>query len=368
MIQKIRERFFTPPEDTGGRHNNFNLVRFVAAVMVIYGHMAHLLLAPVPTIFGQEVSTIAVKIFFVISGFLITESFLRDENIIRYGIRRFFRIMPGLIFITLLSVFIVGPLLTRFSTGDYFSNPSTYQYLRNGLLHPVYNLPGVFETNPYPNAVNGSLWSLPVEVAMYLLLPIVLVVFRKLKIMKIGVALTGVAFLVFNIWRLKYAPDLRFVFWGSNWIDGTMLVPYFFAGSLFSFPEFRRLLNLQWGIALAAVAAMLNMNYVKSEILLFIVLPYFILSFSLASRPVFGRWFEKNDYSYGMYLYGFLVQQTLIFLLGAERFSLLPYTILSTVVTLVFAALSWHLVERPCQLLGKRLLKCRLIARKKEAA
>jgi peptidoglycan/LPS O-acetylase OafA/YrhL len=57
-----------------------------------------------------------------------------------------------------------------------------------------------------------------------------------------------------------------------------------------------------------------------------------------------------------------------VFYLGASRFSLLPYTIISTVVTLVCAMVSWHLIEKPFQVLGKKLLNCRRIAKKETTA
>ena len=83
------------------RENNFNIIRFVAAIMVIYGHMYYLIGSNPKCYYGMPVSSIGVKIFFLISGYLIMQSYLRDANILRYAIRRFFRIVPGLIGVVL---------------------------------------------------------------------------------------------------------------------------------------------------------------------------------------------------------------------------------------------------------------------------
>lgn len=151
------------------RNNNFNIIRFVAAMMVVLGHMCHLVAVEVNQLLGQAVSTIGVKIFFLISGYLIAQSFLNDSNIVRYCIRRFFRIIPGLAGVVLFAVFIIGPVFTILPIKDYFSHGTTWAYLKNIGLYIQYFLPGVFEANPYPDAINGSLWTLPVEVILMIL-------------------------------------------------------------------------------------------------------------------------------------------------------------------------------------------------------
>ena len=97
----------------------------------------------------------------------------------------------------------------------------------------------MFTGCPYPNAVNGSLWSLPVEFAMYLILPLLLVVAKKLGSTRWG---------MFTMWLLSLAASVAFmvlrskgsvllVVWGNNLPDALPLMPYFFFGSVFSFPQ-----------------------------------------------------------------------------------------------------------------------------------
>lgn len=343
------------------RENNFNIIRFVAAMMVVLGHMCHLLAVDVNLFLGQEVSTIGVKIFFLISGYLIAQSFLNDSNLLRYAIRRAFRIMPGLIGVVLFAVFIVGPVFTVLPIGQYFSNYLTWAYLKNIVLYPLYSLPGVFETNPYPNAVNGSLWSLPVEVLMYIAVPVVFLIFRKQDKVK-----AAVFFAIFleaanvAIGRLK--PGAFFVVYGTDVVSALAIIPYFFMGIVFLSPRVKKYLNLQLAVGLLCVAAMMNLSAAKSEIVIFFVLPYFVFSFAFAENPKFVKCFSKNDFSYGLYLYGFVIQQCIVKILWEYQLTLNIYFVICAFVTFAFSALSWFLIEKPAQRLGKRLLKLEGIA------
>lgn len=154
----------TIPSDCARRTysaDNFVAIRLIAAILVVFGHSFPLTGTVGPEYLGNPTSTMAVKVFFVISGYLISESWLRDPNLGRYLQRRALRIFPALIVMCLLTIVIIGPVLTRLSTKEYITSAGTWRYLQNVFLHPNYALPGIFEQNIYPNAVNGSLWTLP---------------------------------------------------------------------------------------------------------------------------------------------------------------------------------------------------------------
>ncbi len=358
-LSSIKETYFTPAISDGSRVNNFNIIRFVAAILVLYGHMAHLMEVPVTMFLGQEVSSIGVKTFFIISGYLITKSYLKDSNFLRYMVRRCFRIFPGLIAVTLLTVLVIGGVMSELPFFDYILNPGTRLYIRNMFLYPIYNLPGVF-VNGYPlnGAINGSLWSLPVEFAAYLLLPVTVIIFKKLKCLKSGIFACAVIFLAASVLKMIYMPAARYVLYGTNWFDGLVLIPYFFIGALYSFPEAKKYLNVQLGAALFIFAAFFSFSYEISEVIIAIVLPYFIFSFALAPNPFFGNWFSKCDFSYGIYLYSFPVQQVVYHQL--KKFfapSLNIASLICFVVSLVCAVFSWYVVEKPAQNLGKFILK-----------
>lgn len=157
-----------------GRNNNLNLIRFIAALMVILGH------SYVATTAGKEhefmciitqnqldFGGLAVSIFFVYGGFLICKSMHRLENAKYYFKARIIRIFPPLIFVTFVMAFIVGPIVTELSIDSYFTSVGTYKYLLNSFMILVHDLPGVFLEN-MQTAVNGPLWTLPVEFLCYI--------------------------------------------------------------------------------------------------------------------------------------------------------------------------------------------------------
>lgn len=350
-------QYFTPTDTISPKVNNFNIIRFFAAFMVIYGHMSSIMGYAAFPVFSQRVSTIAVKIFFIVSGYLITKSYLSDSHFGRYMIRRTFRIFPALIVLVLLTVFVVGPALTTLPLSEYFSNLNTWRYFKNLAFSPVYALPGVFTDATYPNAVNGSLWTLPVEFAMYLVLPIFVILFKKLGSIKWGMGVMAVVTLTLSILQIMLFPTASFVVWGNDLLQTLPLLPYFFIGSVFSFSEMRKYLNLQAAIALVILASFVLADAAVMEIVVAIVLPYFVLSLALCEKPIFSKWFAKSDFSYGLYLYGFVVQQVVYSFLRPYNISVLPMALICFGATLVFAITSWYFVEKPMQAVGQAWIR-----------
>lgn len=347
------------------RKNNFNIMRFVAAMMVILGHMSFILGVDVKVFLGQAVSTIAVKILLLISGYLIAQSFMHDSNIIRYFIRRLFRIIPGLVGVVLISILVIGPIFTVLPLKEYFSHSMTWQYMRNILFYVQYSLPGVFETNPYPNAVNGSLWTIPVEISLYIMLVILFLIFRRWDITKISIII-GSALEIINISIRYIRPSAVWCVYGTDLVAALAIIPYFFVGIFFTSKKIKKYLNLQLATAVLCIAQMMNIGGKKAEIMIFFVLPYFVFSFGLAEKPLFSKCFSKNDFSYGIYLYGFVVQQMTITVLSEYTLSLNVYFVICAFLTFIFAMMSWFLIEKPTQNLSKKILHTDRIMRLKK--
>ena len=341
---------------SNSRKNNFNIIRFVAAMMVILGHMCHLMGVPVSMFLGQPVSTIGVKIFFLISGYLIAKSYMNDSNVLRYTVRRVFRILPGLIGVVCFAVFIVGPIFTTLPVKEYFFHGMTRAYLKNIFLYIQYFLPGVFENNIYPNAVNGSLWTLPIEVFMYILLPVVFFLFRKCNKAKLALV-CAVLLEASSLLLGKLKPDAYYVVYATDVVSALTIIPYFFLGAAFVSDKLRKYLNIQVATGLICIMAMLNLNEMTTEIVLFFGLPYFIFSFTFVENPKFEKCFSKNDLSYGIYLYGFVIQQMLTPKLTEMGLGLNVQFVICAAVSLAFAAVSWFVIEKPAQNLSKCLLK-----------
>jgi peptidoglycan/LPS O-acetylase OafA/YrhL len=143
-----------------------------------------------PRLLSAPLHTLGVYIFFIISGYLITKSWLRAARLAHYLRNRLLRILPGLFAVVLFSVFTLGPVASTLSTAHHFDDDGTWRYLLNMALRPVYVLPGVFEVLPHPRSVNGSLWTLPVEFFCYLIVPVILSLPARAR--WVGAAIFGV--------------------------------------------------------------------------------------------------------------------------------------------------------------------------------
>ncbi len=161
---------------TQGRDNNLNLVRFVLSVAVIYSHSFPLSLGKQSGDFlskwcGVSLGDVAVNAFFVISGFLVAASMERSKSVRDYAIARIARIYPGLWIALLFCAIPIGLSQCKMETWDYLLSKETRNFvIKNGLLIPgkmQFTLPSVFNELPYESIVNGSLWTLPYEVCLY---------------------------------------------------------------------------------------------------------------------------------------------------------------------------------------------------------
>lgn len=323
------------------RRNNFDALRLAGATLVLIGHAYPLHGRPSVWIFGQPIQALGVILFFSISGYLISKSWAADSSLPRYFARRALRIFPGLIVVTVLCAFVLGPLISTLSVGDYLQHPGTWEFLRNIPLFPVYALPGVFDTNIYPVAVNGSVWSLPAEFACYLMVPLVGLIPRRAQFL--GYTLLAiVSGVVGHYWSLD---GTRVVVYGTDLAQAATVWTFFFVGAALASARWIpiRLDFALLGILLAALVSAILPTF--SFPLWWFVFPYTILAIGATSTPVLhnaGRW---GDVSYGLYLYAFPVQQTLVFTWPTLPFVL---SVLATLlISLMLALGSWHLIEKP---------------------
>ncbi|MFZ3590399.1 acyltransferase family protein [Bacillus sp. DJP31] len=322
-------------ECINSRKNNLDIIRFIAASLVLFSHAYPLTTGNNGSepfaIFTKGQMTFgefAVSIFFVISGFLITQSFERSKDPIYYIKARTLRIFPGLVFCVLLSTFIVGPILTDLSLIDYFKNRETYDYLKTITLYWVqYDLPGVFESNIWPGAVNGSLWTLWYEFFFYIVV-VVLGVTRLLD--------KRFVLLCFFLSTVLY-----FLGKGGLYTD---LFRYFSAGMVFYL--FRSQIKLNGWLALVSFVTLLltaQLGYFVYSFTIFGAYLLFYLAFETRLRMHnFGKF---GDFSYGIYIYAFPVQQVVVYLFN-DQITPLGNFLFSFPITLIFAILSWYAIEK----------------------
>ena len=345
------------------RSNNFNILRFLAALMVMAGHMGYILGTSVPQLWGEQIQVLGVRIFFLIGGFLITKSWFSDPHFLRYCVKRVSRIWSALIAYVLFVTFIAGPLVTSLPVREYFTNSGVTRYLKNIIFYIEYSLPGVFYTNPYPYAVNGSLWTLPVEMIMYFAVPFIILLSRLKNGSKSSYCiLSGVVLFIciLQILHLHFFPQWRYVIYGTDIAQALNLIPYYLIGMFYSLPFVKKYLNLQVAAAIFMLYSCFSPGYMINEILMFVVLPYFVFSFALADNACFTKCFVKTEISYGLYLYGFFIQQLVVWLLLKNNITCIPAVlvfIISVVLTIVCAVLSYRLVEEPAAKLSKKILQ-----------
>ncbi|MBI5344938.1 MAG: acyltransferase [Deltaproteobacteria bacterium] len=344
-------------EIADSRENNFDFLRFVAASLVMVTHTFSLGGAgyePFGLISGYaSFGTFAVYIFFIISGFLITKSWFDRPDLRVFLYKRFLRIFPALFAAILFGAFVVGPLVTTLPIGEYFLHPLTRSYLLNISLYPIrHNLPGVFANNPYPNAVNGSLWTLAIEVIMYLSIA----AFGLLGILRrrlfIPFFLTALLFIDFQLLSRPGNNEIPVLYQAGIFVKCSI---FFYAGAVSYLYRDKIILNpLIAFLALALYVISFKTPFIAY--LSYFAVPYLVLYAAFARVPYLKNFGRHGDFSYGMYVYAFPVQQTLMsFYQGG--LSLLGFFLAAFAVTLFLAILSWGFVEKPALKLKKRTLR-----------
>jgi peptidoglycan/LPS O-acetylase OafA/YrhL len=327
------------------RRNNFDFLRLIGALLVIYGHSYPLTGHAAPGFADNGVATIGVKIFFVISGYLVALSWLRDPDPFRFMLRRCLRIFPALSVVVILSIVVLGPLMTTLPLSAYFRNPQTLFYLTNIALYINYGLPGVFDRNIYPSAINGSLWSLPAEFLMYLLTPLLFA--RSINFWRFNVAVIAILSALASVMLIRVLPrSSPYVVYATNVWSWVEVAAYFAIGAAIAFYRLERLANPYVAFGLLLLLAVANIGTAVKEMMLLVILPYAALSFGLGDTPMFRRLTKGNDLSYGIFLFGFPIQQTLTALLGPQIGPWLNAAIASAVCA-GLAYLSWNFVEQP---------------------
>jgi peptidoglycan/LPS O-acetylase OafA/YrhL len=323
-------------------NNNIDLLRLIAALAVIYGHAYAITLQPPlgdllnRLIEGEYSGSIAVKFFFFLSGIVVTNSLLRNPSLRSFAISRLLRLMPALLICLLLTCFVVAPLLSTLSASEYFSSPGVYQYLWHGLLfHPEWTLPGVFATHPN-TAVNGSLWTLPIELTCYTTVFVIAALnfFRDRLVAFVVISALIAALILIYQGILPWQSPVR--------SETTLLKCYFFGGVWLCLLKDQFEIDV-WkvGVLFAFVLVARNTSAWSTALVILI----FIGALWTCSLPFVRDLRLPGDYSYGVYLYGFLVQQCM-----REIFPdmyLRTHQIVSMLIALILGALSWHLIEKP---------------------
>lgn len=332
--------------DKPQRNQRFDTLRLLAALLVLWSHAFPLSgqpeREPLARLTGLDtLGGVGVAIFFVLSGYLLTLSWERRPYVWEFARNRALRIYPALVVLCVLSVCVLGPALTRLPLAEYWTHAMTRGYWVTATAWQVaYPLPGVFESNPLPHAVNGSLWSLPYEVRCYVVLVVMSVLPLSLRWKVLGL----LAVLAAALWWRPPGAEVFDRHWGVDYYH-LKLGWLFFAGCALA--AWRQVVHGWRPLWLAAVMVLSAWLVDGGARWLLIWLAAASVVVWLARDAVWlPAWPERwGDWSYGVYLYGFPVQQALAHW-GAHECGLTAYILSATLITLALGAASWHVVEK----------------------
>lgn len=329
---------------TKGRTTGFDYLRAGLSISVIAFHS-------VITSYGAAYSTLVwsgwwrpfiaviLPAFFALSGFLVSASLLRSRTIQEFLTLRVVRLVPALFFEVTISALILGPLLTVFTLGEYFRSPLFHAYWLNILGDIHFQLPGLFLENPDPNMVNRQLWTIPVELKCYLAITAIYVIgFSRSKWRML--ALLALCIAAFPLIDLVKGENP----FGIDNVPAKVLIESFLAGvAVFLFKD-----DLPLSPVLGLIAAMLSFLCLSDRYAAYLAcLPvaYLTVFLGLTNTPrtLVSR---IGDYSYGLYIYGYVIQQSYAFLFPGFR---VWWANIGFSLTLAFlcAAISWHCLEKP---------------------
>jgi len=333
------------------KNNNLDIFRLLAASLVIYGHSNAIVTSGhvddfVYRLIGYDYSGgLSVKLFFFLSGLVVTNSLIKNNSLSHFVISRVFRIFPALIVTIVISAIIIGPVLSSISGINYFMDNRFIKYIYdNIILNTNYNLPGLFSSN-HSSTVNGSIWSIPYEVYCYLMLGC-LYVFGVMAERKIS---TVIIFFII----LDCATGNRYLF---NWIPSSnhdlKFLPLCFSfGVLLSIWQDHIKINSKLVISSWVFYLVYFNNEVRESVF---YVCFFMSVVYLSSTKLLLKAKIKNDFSYGIYLWGWPTQQIIISIL--PKISSIELTLMSVPICATLGLISWLMIEKPSILIGRGLI------------
>jgi len=321
--------------------NNFDSVRICLAFIVFLFHIYFLTkiqeLQWISYIFNPN---FAVKGFFVISGFLVMKSYTTSTSNLEYAEKRFRRIFPAYISAVLLSL-CIGIFASDLSPIDFLKSNQTLNYFYTNAVFMNFiqpELPFTFLDNPL-QAVNGSLWTIKIEVMLYVCIPLIFYLFKKIGSIKSTLSLTLIS--------IYFVYFFTYIYHGSYGLEIARQFPgqlsFFILGAFF-FVNIKKLSCIKWAAFISFILLVLINDPYKRlflEPLCYSIIVIY-LSTSAFRNLNLGKF---GDISYGIYLYHFPIIQFLIFSHVFE-FNLWFGFFMAIFLTLLAASISWHLIEK----------------------
>jgi peptidoglycan/LPS O-acetylase OafA/YrhL len=330
------------------RKNNFDFLRLIFSIFVIITH-SYVNSGAKQNDFLEIISngnltlsSLGLKGFFIISGYLIFQSFERSTSVVNYFWKRILRVFPALLFVLVLTL-LLAPFVYQQNGTPYLLNRDLWTYIPRNitLVNLQYTIEGVFEHNPVKSIINGSLWTIVYEFAMYMMLSFLFLIKKdKLKIEK--VLLISFFFIFFiNTFFHDMIKGFHFIFNGDNFADFSL---FFIAGSILASFKIENIRAHTFLLAICILILFVTLNDNLFNYVKYFTLPVVVILIGIKSTPILNTIADKiGDLSYGIYLFGSPVMQTLMYYHKLDSIELAIYT---TLISSVLACVSWNLIEK----------------------
>lgn len=346
-------------------NNNFNTVRLLAALSVVVSHSFLLVvgqtfaepLSSTPYTLGQH----AVNVFFVLSGLMLSRSFAIQPNWQTFGIARALRIFPGLFVCAALVAWILGPFGTRLSIAEYFHDGHTLTYpFATLIIFDRAQLHDMFLSGTHPGEINEPLWTIKYEVFAY----VVFAVGMSLGLItKRSVIVLGCLVLAIALTLASSAPSAL----SAPPIGSFVRFGFCFALGIVAY-RYRAKVKLRWTVAGGLLALAFLTNRTPAANVIFIVsFAYAALVLGSIRIPRVTKFTGKTDLSFGLYIYAWPIQQ-LVLVTAGLAVPVWAHLTISLVLSLLFASLSWGLIEKPALSLKSHLKRSLDLAAPDEAS
>jgi peptidoglycan/LPS O-acetylase OafA/YrhL len=324
--------------------NNYHLVRLFLSASVVYyhafgmtnTHSYYQIISPPSVASFASIGTAAVALFFFLSGLFVTNSYRKEQSFIKFGIKRFLRIMPGFIVCMMVTALLASAISHPNDYWKFFLFPGFYEYITQNILMDIrYTIRGVFDGLPLEGTINGSIHTIPLEVRMYAILAVLGIASflrRRWTIVASGAVILA---------SYYFAPD---VFQRVIIVDGyhTLPIAMFFFGVIACGLATRiRVSAVQFIIAVPIAA----LSVIYSNVFLFYAFAVWLVLLFGQNYFVRRTIPLKEDISYGLYIYGWPITQAV----AAFFPDIHPYLLFATslLLTSIIAWVSWRLVEKP---------------------
>ena len=333
------------------RQNSFDIIRHAAAFLVLYSHHYALSGRPEPTFpHWDSYGFIAVVIFFAISGYFMPTSFSNSENFLVFMEKRCRRIFPALIACSFLMCYVIGSI---FSPEPLFKYLTDLANFKTSVLFSAFlgrPIPGVFSDFIFKDAINGSIWTLPVEFLSYVIIGIVLSYtnsWRSVLKLLLFYILTTIVLMITGFNYMFYAVPLNYL----------ALFGIAFAGGALMATTQKQWFPVRYHLAFLSVFFLVVLRGgAELQVLgtLSLAVLTIVIGTSFRDKLIKGRF----DISYGIYIYAFPVQQIVINLI-TQRFWL--SMAISAALTIFIAILSYRFIEKPFLFANARKRKAELV-------